>query len=95
MNNSPTKNSDQNKIDKGLAVLYQNTSHVLKEMRVEADLSQKKLARLIGVNQSVISRAERPGTVDLPLSTIYRIANALNYDVEIGFVERETEENQE
>ncbi|MEM4700041.1 MAG: CBS domain-containing protein [Candidatus Nezhaarchaeales archaeon] len=48
----------------------------LKKLREEAGLTQRQLAQLAGVSQSLISRIER-GTVDPRASTLRRIMNAL------------------
>ncbi len=47
-------------------------SEMLKEARLEANLTQEQLAKKIGTKKSYISRVEN-GSCDIQLSTLYRI----------------------
>ena len=67
----------------------------IKELREKSGLTQSKLARLIGVNQSLISRIEKTGNVDISLVNIFRIADALGMLTEIDFFCYEEEEEYE
>ena len=49
----------------------------LKIMRVKNDLTQAELARLIGVNQTLISKLEKK-KVKPSVDTVYKLADALN-----------------
>lgn len=62
----------------------------LKQMREDSGLSQKKLGRLLGVDQSLISRIEREGQIDISLANAFRIARALGMDMEFDFVDSST-----
>ena len=73
----------------GLARLNAGISHALKAFRREANLSQTELATMVGVNQSLISRLERQECGSYSLSTLYRIFDKMNLDMEIRFLERE------
>ncbi len=57
----------------------------LRETRQAKDLSQRVLSKLAGVPQAQISRIEA-GSVDLRLSSLIAIANAL--DLEVALVPR-------
>jgi len=55
--------------------------------RSQLNLSQAQLARLVGTRQPAISRLER-GDGNITLSTLYRIASALDADLEISLKAR-------
>ena len=76
-------------VDAGLARLNAGISKALKAFRYEAGLSQADLAKMIGVNQSLISRLERMDCASYSLSTLYRVFDKMNLDIEIRFLERE------
>jgi predicted transcriptional regulator len=50
---------------------------LLKKLRIEAGLTQKRLAELVGVSQAHIAKIEQ-GKVDPRLSTVNRVLKALN-----------------
>jgi DNA-binding XRE family transcriptional regulator len=49
--------------------------------RIELSLSQRDLARMIGMQQPAICRVER-GDNNITVGTLFRIANALDLDIE-------------
>jgi DNA-binding XRE family transcriptional regulator len=49
--------------------------------RNELSLSQRELARLVGMQQPAICRIER-GDNNITIGTLFRVADALNLDVE-------------
>ena len=51
--------------------------------RSELNLSQMELAKLVGTRQPAISRLER-GDGNITISTLYKIADALNADLDIS-----------
>ena len=55
--------------------------------RSELNLSQMELAKLVGTRQPAISRLER-GDGNITISTLYKIADALNADLEISLKAR-------
>ena len=55
--------------------------------RNELNLSQMQLAKLVGTKQPAISRLER-GDGNITISTLYRIAHALDADLEISLKAR-------
>ena len=55
--------------------------------RSQLNLSQAQLARLVGTRQPAISRLER-GDGNITLSTLYRIASALDADLDISLKAR-------
>jgi DNA-binding XRE family transcriptional regulator len=61
---------------------------MLIERRNQLQMSQTKLARLVGTKQPAISRLEK-GDYNTTLSTLFRVANALGLD--IAFKVREGE----
>ena len=61
-------------------------------LRIERDLTQAELAKLVGTRQSAISRVES-GRHMPSLAFIARIGHALGAEVEIGFNEKEQSEN--
>ena len=58
------------------------TSQILLDTRKEARLTQKELAKRLGVDKSYISRIEKGITVP-SVATFYRIASALGRSVEL------------
>ena len=49
--------------------------------RNELSLSQRELARLVGMHQPAICRLER-GDNNITVGTLFRVADALNLDIE-------------
>ncbi len=49
--------------------------------RNELSLSQRELARLVGMHQPAICRLER-GDNNITIGTLFRVAHALNLDIE-------------
>ncbi|OGO19950.1 MAG: hypothetical protein A2Z15_03145 [Chloroflexi bacterium RBG_16_50_11] len=49
--------------------------------RIELSLSQRELARLIGMHQPAICRIER-GDNNITVGTLFKVADALNLDIE-------------
>ena len=49
--------------------------------RIELSLSQRELARLVGMQQPAICRIER-GDRNITVGTLFRVADALNLDIE-------------
>lgn len=56
------------------------------QLRTEAGLSQRQLAKLVGTTASVICRLEDADYEGHPLAMLRRIATALQQRVEIHFV---------
>lgn len=54
-------------------------------LRQRAGLTQKDLAKKVGVAQQVISRLENPEKSNMTLGTLFRVADALGKQVEIDF----------
>ena len=60
-------------------------------LRTQANLSQKKLADLVGTTQSVISRLEDADYNGHSLTMLRKIAAVLNQHVEVRFVPNDSE----
>ena len=58
----------------------------LVKIRSMSNLSQAELAKKIGTTQSVISKIESLDIEDIKLSTLFKVAKALNMKVEIKFI---------
>ena len=61
------------------------------ELRIQAQLSQAELARMVGTTQSVISRLEDADYDGHSLNMLRRIAKALNCILEVRFTPQEKE----
>ena len=57
-------------------VIHQASAHAVASARAEADISQKQLADLCGIDQSDISKIER-GVANPSVATLEKIAQAL------------------
>ena len=57
--------------------------HRLRDMREDADLSQRQLAEMLGIQQTVYSRYER-GFQTIPLHLLLKLADF--YDVSLDFL---------
>jgi len=66
-------------------LVCENLGKEIAALRREQGLSQKELARKIGISQQLISRIEK-GRENLSLITITHIARALNRKAEVSFV---------
>ena len=53
--------------------------------RTQAGVSQKELAKKIGISPGDLSKIER-GKENTTIKTLYKVANALDKDLEISFV---------
>ena len=61
-------------------------ARMIYELRMEAGLTQKELAKRVGTTQSVISRIEDADYEGHSLSMLQRVAKALNKTLDIRFV---------
>ena len=59
----------------------------MKAARVEAGLSQERLAAKIAMTRSNYARIER-GSTNVTIETLLRIARGIGVDLEVGFVVR-------
>ena len=66
------------------ATLAARVGEIVRDARTAADLSQRELAARMGTSQPVVARIEA-GHVGATLTSIQKIADALNKDVEISF----------
>ena len=62
-----------------------STGKSMASIRREQGLSQKEMAKKIGISQQLISRIEKGGE-NVSLSTLTTMARALNKKIEISFV---------
>ena len=76
--------SFRREISKVKEPLCQNVGKKIDMIRLEQGLSQKELAKKMGVSQQLISRIEM-GNENVSLSTLNAIARALDKKIEIGF----------
>ncbi|NJL72461.1 MAG: helix-turn-helix transcriptional regulator [Candidatus Competibacteraceae bacterium] len=72
----------------GLTSFQKGIANLVRECREEAGLTQAKLARLLDVDQSTISRLER-GEVEYSVTMLYKIADVFDMDLELNFTARE------
>jgi ribosome-binding protein aMBF1 (putative translation factor) len=68
------------------ASINAHVAQLIYDARMEAELSQAELAKLIGTTQSVISRLEDAEYEGHSLSMLNKIAQALNREVRIDLV---------
>lgn len=60
-------------------------AQMIYDLRIEAGLSQRELARRMGTTQSVISRLEEGGGTGNRVDTLARVATALGRHLVISF----------
>ena len=65
--------------------LCEKTGRQIRNIRQEQGLSQKELARKLGVSQQLVSRIEK-GNENISLYTLSNISHALGNKIEINFV---------
>jgi len=65
--------------------VYLDTAFEILQAREEKKLSQKELAKKVGTSQQAIARLERPTYRGRSLSTLEKVAKALNKKLEIRF----------
>lgn len=65
-----------------------NIPVVLARLRLGAQLAQKKLGRLVGLQQKAISRLEIGRIKEIDIHRVEQIANVCGYDMEIVFRKR-------
>ena len=58
-------------------------AYMLRDLREKSDLTQKQVAERLGITYQSYQRMERPGRSNLSLSTLARVAQALNKEVVI------------
>lgn len=64
--------------------------HRLIKRRNQLRMSQSQLARTVGTKQPAISRLERGEFNNVTLSTLMKVANALDLDLDIALKDRTT-----
>ena len=64
-------------------------AQLIHDLRKDADLSQKELAKLVGTTQSVISRLEDADYKGHSLSILNRVAGALNQELTVVMTPRQ------
>ena len=65
-------------------ILLTPLGYQLKQLRIKAELTQSELAQLTNRTESTISRYEQ-GHTDLSVGTLWCLASAMGYDLEINF----------
>lgn len=65
--------------------IYLDTALEILKAREEKKLSQKELAKMVGTSQQAIARLESPTYRGRNLSTLEKVAKALNKKLEIRF----------
>jgi ribosome-binding protein aMBF1 (putative translation factor) len=77
-------------IEQAVEELYltESIGEALRAAREAQKLSGTKLAQRLGIGRSRISQLERKDH-DLALHTLYRVLDALGYDLELTFIPRE------
>lgn len=74
------------------AFIDDDVSRKIRELRTNAGLTMRELAKLIGTTPSVISRLENADYEGHSLAMLKRIATALEMQVKIDFVPKQSSE---
>jgi predicted transcriptional regulator len=83
------QDSDIRKEYEGLKPKYEMIQSLIKR-RNQLCMSQSQLAKVIGTRQPAISRLERGEFNNITLSTLMKVANALDLDLDIELKDRGT-----
>lgn len=76
MAKAETKNYPPEVID-----LYRHIARNVRTLRKERELSQRKLAQAVGMNQSTINELENDIVRDMRLTTVGKLARALGVEI--------------
>lgn len=71
--------------DKGFERLLAGLAKEIKELRLEAGLSQEALALAAGVDRTYVSQLER-GVANPSLNILYRISKVLEKDIQVLYL---------
>lgn len=71
------------KVTDGQAV-WPSVGEIIRELRLQADLTQSELAKRLGVSISTVNKYEHHGQL-LTIEAVANIARVLNVDLLIGF----------
>jgi len=71
--------------DKGFERLLAGLAKEIKELRLEAGLSQEALALAAGVDRTYVSQLER-GVANPSLNILYRISKVLEKDIQVSYL---------
>jgi transcriptional regulator with XRE-family HTH domain len=63
--------------------------------REKLGITQKELAKMINTTQSVVARLENPEYKKYSLSTLRKVAEALNLELSVSFKEKNAEKHEE
>lgn len=74
--------------DKGFERLLAGLAKEIKELRLEAGLSQEALALAAGVDRTYVSQLER-GVANPSLNILYRISKVLEKDIQVSYLSSE------
>lgn len=73
------------KIDKEAKRINQSIGNLIKELREDAKMSQRDLARAVGVNQSTIHRIENGNYGVYSIDFLLKIFDVFGYGFELNF----------
>jgi len=71
--------------DKGFERLLVGLAKEIKELRLNAGLSQEALALAAGVDRTYVSQLER-GVANPSLNILYRISKVLEMDIQVSYL---------
>lgn len=74
--------------DKGFERLLAGLAKEIKELRLEAGLSQEALALAAGGDRTYVSQLER-GVANPSLNILYRISKVLEKDIQVSYLSSE------
>ncbi len=65
-----------------------NMAHIIRQLRLDKNLSQKDLASMSGVCRHTVAKIESPNYYDVRLLSLVKVSCALGFDLDVTLEKR-------